>query len=158
MKKCETVGLGHEKLASSFSTRTAPAPHRCAPGGARCGARCSFHKIPVLGAHFIKFRCSVLISKNSGARCSFHKFPVLGTVLGVAVFKKKCPTAIFLTDKFFKPVLRAVPGALFSKARCPVRCSVLSNLKPGARCGAWCYQSRKSKHWSYPESNVLETD
>ena len=41
----------------------------------------------------------------------------------------------------------AVPGALFSKARCPVRCSVLNIVKPGA----WCYQSRKSKHRS-PES------
>ena len=29
----------------------------------------------------------------------------------------------------------------FSKAGCPVQCSVLNNLKPGARCGAWCYQS-----------------
>ena len=60
---------------------------------------------------------------------------------------KNVQQSIVLTEKFFKPVLGAVPGALFSKARCPVRCSVLSNLKPGARYGAWCYQSRKSKHW-----------
>ena len=43
--------------------------------------------------------------------------------------------------------LGAVPGAVFSKAWCPVRCSLLNNLKPGARCGVGCNQSRKSKHW-----------
>ena len=74
--------------------RLAPHPHRtgahrCARGGSRCGARCSFHKIPVLGA---------------------------------------------------------VPGALFSKARCLVRCSVLNNLKPvlGAVLGATKVQSRNT--------------
>ena len=40
----------------------------------------------------------------------------------------------------------AVPGAVFSKSRCPVRCSVLNISKPGARCGAGCNQSRKLKH------------
>ena len=45
------------------------------------------------------------------------------------------------------PLLGGVPGAVFSKPQRPVRCSVQNNLKPGFRCGAWCYRSRKSKHW-----------
>ena len=33
-------------------------------------------------------------------------------------------------------VFDAVPDAVYSKAQCSVRCPVLNNLKPGARCGA----------------------
>ena len=42
-------------------------------------------------------------------------------------------------------VLDAAPVALLLKnLGVSVRCSVLNNLKAGARCDAWCYQSKKS--------------
>ena len=49
---------GTELVKTRVSTRTAPASHRCAPGGARCGAWCSIFKSSVPGAEQFKTRCS----------------------------------------------------------------------------------------------------
>ena len=74
VKDLGRLGSTSHSPGRSVSTRTAPAPRRSAPGGARCGV------------HFMKFRRGA----RCGARCSVFKSSVSSAVLGAEQFKTRC--------------------------------------------------------------------